>query len=232
MPTLAFVISAVTTLLLLLGAAVGRLGSPTAGSSVTVLLAGSVLFAAAVARGGEHRLVRGIFVGQRWLLSITAIAALRAAASVAFGAAPGVRDTIWYAAGGASALGLSRPRGSIHASRAAEAQAGRARHRRQDVTMTFSKLTAFVARDRRLPPERLAARLAVRPVGRTSQPRRRARTEADHARAGQVAAPGATRRLTCPSAVEEEIDLQVGAVGVGVLAEVRRRPRRRAPRRR
>lgn len=103
-PTLAFVISAVTALLLLLGAAIGRLGSPTAGSSVAVLLAGSVLFAATVARGGEHRLVRGIFVGQRWLLSITAIAALAAAASVAFGASPGVRDTIWYAAGGASAL--------------------------------------------------------------------------------------------------------------------------------
>ncbi len=103
-PTLAFVISAVTALLLLLGAAVGRLGSLTAGSSVAVLLAGSVLFAATVARGGEHRLVRGIFVGQRWLLSITAIAALGAAASVAFGASPGVRDTIWYAAGGAGAL--------------------------------------------------------------------------------------------------------------------------------
>jgi hypothetical protein len=103
-PTLAFVISAVTALLLLLGAAVGRLDSPTAGSSVAVLLAGSVLFAATVARGGEHRLVRGIFAGQRWLLSMTAIAALAAAASVAFGASPPVRDTIWYAAGGASAL--------------------------------------------------------------------------------------------------------------------------------
>jgi len=103
-PTLAFVISAVTALLLLLGAAIGQLDSPTAGSSVAVLLAGSVLFAATVARGGEHRLVRGIFVGQRWLLSITAIAALAAAASVAFGASPGVRDTIWYVAGGASVL--------------------------------------------------------------------------------------------------------------------------------
>jgi hypothetical protein len=103
-PTLAFVISAVTTLLLLLGAAVGRLDSPTAGSSVTVLLAGSVLFAATVARGGEHRLVRGIFVGQRWLLSMTALAALAAAASVAFGADAAVRDAIWYAAGAASAL--------------------------------------------------------------------------------------------------------------------------------
>lgn len=103
-PTLAFVISAVTALLLLLGAAVGRLDSPTAGSSVAVLLAGSVLYAATVARGGEHRLVRGIFVGQRWLLSITAIAALASAAGVAFGADPGVRDAIWYTAGGASAL--------------------------------------------------------------------------------------------------------------------------------
>jgi hypothetical protein len=103
-PTLAFVISAITALLLLLGAAIGRLESPTAGSSVAVLLAGSVLFAATVARGGEHRLVRGIFVGQRWLLSITAVAALAAAASVAFGASPGARDAIWYAAGGASAL--------------------------------------------------------------------------------------------------------------------------------
>lgn len=103
-PTLALVISTVTALALLLGAAVGRLDSPAAGSSVAVLLAGSVLFAAAVARGGEHRLVRGIFAGPRWLLSIVAVGALSAAATVAFGASAGVRQPIWYAAGAASAL--------------------------------------------------------------------------------------------------------------------------------
>ena len=93
-----------TALLLLIGAAVGDLGSPTAGSSVALLLAGSVLFATAVARSGEHRLVRGIFAGPRWLLSIVAVAALAAAASVAFGAEDGVRDVIWYSAGGLSLL--------------------------------------------------------------------------------------------------------------------------------
>ena len=104
LPTLAFATSAVTSLLLLLGAALGDLGSPTAGSSVALLLAGSVLFATAVARSGEHRLVRGIFAGPRWLLSIVAVAALAAAASVAFGARDGVRDIIWFSAGGLSLL--------------------------------------------------------------------------------------------------------------------------------
>jgi hypothetical protein len=102
LPTLAFATSAVTALLLLIGAAVGNLGSPTAGSSVALLLAGSVLFATTVARSGEHRLVRGIFAGPRWLLSIVAVGALAAAASVAFGAGDGVRDVIWYSAGGLS----------------------------------------------------------------------------------------------------------------------------------
>ena len=103
-PTLALVISAVTALLLVLGASVARLDSPTAGSSVAVLLAGSALFAAAVARGHEHRLVRGIFAAPRWLLSVVALAALAAAASVAFGAEPGLRDGVWYCAFAASAL--------------------------------------------------------------------------------------------------------------------------------
>lgn len=103
-PTLALVVGAITSLLLLLGASVARLDSPTAGSSVAVLLAGSALFAAAVARGHEHRLVRRIFAGPRWLLSIVAVAALAAAASVAFGAEPGVRDVVWYCAFAASAL--------------------------------------------------------------------------------------------------------------------------------
>jgi hypothetical protein len=104
LPTLAFATSAVTALLLLFGAAFGNLGSPTAGSSVALLLAGSVLFATAVARSGEHRLVRGIFAGPRWLLSIVAVAALTAAASVAFGAGDGLRDVVWYCAGGMSLL--------------------------------------------------------------------------------------------------------------------------------
>lgn len=110
LPTLAFATSAVTTLLLLFGAALGDLDSPTAGSSVALLLAGSVLFATAVARSGEHRLVRAIFAGPRWLLSIVAIAALSAAASVAFGADDGLRDVVWYCGGaisGVSCLSLA-----------------------------------------------------------------------------------------------------------------------------
>ena len=104
LPTLAFATSTVTTLLLLIGATLGDLGSPTAGSAVALLLAGSVLFATTVARSGEHRLVRAIFAGPRWLLSVVAVAALAAAASVAFGADDGVRDVIWYAAAGLSLL--------------------------------------------------------------------------------------------------------------------------------
>ena len=104
LPTLAFATSAVTALLLLIGAAVGDLGSPTAGSSVALLLAGSVLFTTAVARSGEHRLVRALFAGPRWLLSIVAVAALAAAATVAFGARDGLRDVVWLTAGGLSAM--------------------------------------------------------------------------------------------------------------------------------
>lgn len=110
LPTIAFATSAVTAVLLIIGAALGDLGSPTAGSSVALLLAGSVLFATAVARSGEHRLVRGVFAGPRWLLSLVAVAALAAAASVAFGADDDVRDAIWYVAGGVSlvsCLGLA-----------------------------------------------------------------------------------------------------------------------------
>ena len=102
LPTLAFATSAVTAILLLTGATLGNLGSPTAGSAVALLLAGSVLFTTAVARIGEHRLVRGVFAGPRWLLSVVALAALTAAASVAFGARDDVRDPIWYAAGAVS----------------------------------------------------------------------------------------------------------------------------------
>jgi hypothetical protein len=110
LPTIAFATSAVTALLLLVGAALGDLGSPAAGSSVALLLAGSVLFATAVARSGEHRLVRGVFAGPRWLLSVVAVAALAAAASVAFGAEDAVRDAIWFSAGAislVSCLGLA-----------------------------------------------------------------------------------------------------------------------------
>jgi hypothetical protein len=104
LPTLAFATSAVTSLLLLIGAVFGDFGTPAAGSAVALLLAGSVLFATTVARSGEHRLVRGIFAGPRWLLSIVAVGALAAAASVAFGADDGVREVIWFSAGALSLL--------------------------------------------------------------------------------------------------------------------------------
>lgn len=104
LPTLAFATSAVTALLLLIGAMFGDLGSPTAVSAVALLLAGSVLFATTVARSGEHRLVRGIFAGPRWLLSVVAVAALAAAASIAFGADDSMRDVVWYCAAGLSLL--------------------------------------------------------------------------------------------------------------------------------
>ena len=151
-PTLAFVISAVTALLLLLGAAVGRLG-----------LTDGRLVGGGAARGlgavrGDRRPRRRAPARARDLRRPALAAVDHRDRRAGGGGQRRVRrlprrarhDLVrrrWR-----RRAGLSRPRDSIHASRAAEAQARRARHRRQDVTMTFSKLTAFVARDRRLPP--------------------------------------------------------------------------------
>jgi hypothetical protein len=101
-PTVAASIALVTALVLTLGAAVGDLATATAGSSSAVVLAGSALFAGVVARGGEHRLVRDVFLGARLMLVVVALAALAAAASIAFGASGGVRDAIWLAGAAAS----------------------------------------------------------------------------------------------------------------------------------
>jgi hypothetical protein len=96
-PTLGFATSAVTALLLLVGAGAASFEPRVTGSAVALLLAASVLFTTPVARPGEHRLVRAVLSGPRWLLSIVAIAALTAGASLAFGAEPDGVAIIWLA---------------------------------------------------------------------------------------------------------------------------------------
>jgi hypothetical protein len=83
-PSAALGVAIVASTLLLLGAAVGDLRAAVAGRPVSVLLAGSVIFAGAVARAGEHRVVRAMFLGPRLALIAVAVAALAAAAILAF----------------------------------------------------------------------------------------------------------------------------------------------------
>jgi hypothetical protein len=63
---------------------VGDLRADVAGPPVSVLLAGSAIFAGAVSRAGEHRVVRATYVGPRVALLAVAVTALAAAAALAF----------------------------------------------------------------------------------------------------------------------------------------------------
>jgi len=95
-PTVAAAVGWVTALILLIGALFGDL--PAAGSSgapLSVLLAGSALFAGAVARSDEHQLVRAMFQLPRALLVLNALAGLTAGAVLALGFCPEVVETTW-----------------------------------------------------------------------------------------------------------------------------------------
>jgi hypothetical protein len=83
-PSAALGVAIVASALLLFGAIVGDLRAAVAGPPVSVLLAGSAIFAGAVSRAGEHRVVRATYVGPRVALLAVALAALAAAAALAF----------------------------------------------------------------------------------------------------------------------------------------------------
>jgi hypothetical protein len=83
-PSAALGVAIVAGALLVFGALVGDLRADIAGPPVSVLLAGSAIFAGAVSRAGEHRVVRATYVGPRVALLAVAVAALAAAAALAF----------------------------------------------------------------------------------------------------------------------------------------------------
>ncbi len=102
--TLALGVASVTTTLLLVGGIARDLEGPTTGTSATVLLAGSAVFAGLVARSDEHRLVRQALAGVRATLTLVALAALTAASAIGLGASEGTRQAIWTFSGCAAAL--------------------------------------------------------------------------------------------------------------------------------
>ena len=95
-PVTSWVIAWASGLLLLGGVVLGDLDPERADSAVTVLLAASAVFAGVIARSGEHRMVQALFAGPRLLLAITALSALCAAGSLAFGLSSRTVDTIWW----------------------------------------------------------------------------------------------------------------------------------------
>jgi len=95
-PLVAPAIAWVTALILAIGALWGDLTSAAApGAPVSLLLAGSALFAGAVARSGEHRLVRVMFFGPRVVLVLNALAGLAAGAALSLGFCDQVVDLAW-----------------------------------------------------------------------------------------------------------------------------------------
>jgi hypothetical protein len=105
-PFVAAAIAWATALILIVGARFGDL-SPSAspGAPLSLLLAGSALFAGAVARSGEHRLVRVLFFGPRIVLVLNALAGLVAGAVLALGFCNQVVSTTWNAAAVIAVLG-------------------------------------------------------------------------------------------------------------------------------
>lgn len=94
-PVQAFAVAAVTAGLLWLGALSGTLDSKQAGPPIALLLAGSALFAGAIAQAGEHRLVRSLFVWPRLLLLGAGLSGLVSAAFLAFSLPPGTVKLTW-----------------------------------------------------------------------------------------------------------------------------------------
>lgn len=83
-PSAALGTGMVVSLLLAIGAIAGDLRADVAGPPVSVLFAASAFLAGAIARTGEHRVVQAMFVVPRLLLLLIAVAALAAAAVLAF----------------------------------------------------------------------------------------------------------------------------------------------------
>jgi hypothetical protein len=84
LPSAALGVACVVTAVLGAGVAAGELRAAVAGPPITVLLAASALFAGAVVRAGEHRMVQELFAGPRRALVVAGLAALAAAAALAF----------------------------------------------------------------------------------------------------------------------------------------------------
>jgi len=101
-PAVGAAVAWITALLLLAGAFLGDLEIDKAGPPISVLLAASAVVAGFVARAGEHRLVQSLFAGPRLLLLVSALSALAAAASLAYGATSKTLDIIWIVAAATS----------------------------------------------------------------------------------------------------------------------------------
>jgi hypothetical protein len=97
-PLLGCVIAWINAILLFVGVLAGDLDPDRADSAVAVLLAASAVFAGAIARSGEHRIVQAFFAGPRLLLVVTAVSALAAGGALAFGLSSTAVCTIWWIA--------------------------------------------------------------------------------------------------------------------------------------
>jgi hypothetical protein len=84
LPGAAFGVACVISAVLAAGVAAGELRAAVAGPPITVLLAASALFAGAVVRAGEHRMVQELFAGPRRALVVAGLAAVSAAGALAF----------------------------------------------------------------------------------------------------------------------------------------------------
>jgi hypothetical protein len=83
-PTAAAGVGLVVSAVLAVGALMGDLDAAVAGPPISVLLAASALFAGAVVRADEHRLVAALFAGPRRALVLVGVAAVVAATALAF----------------------------------------------------------------------------------------------------------------------------------------------------
>jgi hypothetical protein len=83
-PVIACVTAWVTAVLLTMGAWPGRLEAENADAAIALLLAGSALFAGAIASSGERRMVRSQFALPRVVLATISLLGLFAAATLAF----------------------------------------------------------------------------------------------------------------------------------------------------
>jgi hypothetical protein len=96
LPSAALGVALVVCLVLASGAFGGRLSAAVAGPPIAVLLAASAVFAGAVVRAGEHRMVQELFAGPRRALVAAGMAAVVAATALAFQF--GAVTWIWRAA--------------------------------------------------------------------------------------------------------------------------------------
>ncbi len=97
-PTVAWVVAAVIAALLSLGAFWGDLDPGKAGPPISVLLAASAVFSGLAASRGQHPLVQRLFIGPRLCLLVSALAALAAASTLAFGLGAPIIEGVWKVA--------------------------------------------------------------------------------------------------------------------------------------